>query len=74
MDDLHNKNASSGRLLARTRDAHISVYCRLFGDVVPICVCTIRKKEMNTFGWTSCNGCAIGLLQYSINGHSEPAS
>jgi hypothetical protein len=42
----------------------ITVYCRLFYDVVPVHVCVMRKKELSTFGWKTCSGCAVGLLQY----------
>ena len=73
MDDLHNNDASSGLLPSRTSGAHISVCCRLFGDIVPICVCTMRKKELNTFGWPSCNGCTIGLLNYSFDSRKKTA-
>jgi hypothetical protein len=46
------------------REPAISVYCKLFSDIVPIHVCSLRKKELNTFGWLSCNGCAVGLAHY----------
>jgi hypothetical protein len=41
----------------------ITVYCRLFSDFVPMETCARRKQELNPFGWNSCNGCVIGLLQ-----------
>lgn len=42
----------------------ITIYCRLFNDFVPLRTCSRRKKDLNIFGWQSCNGCAIGLAQY----------
>lgn len=42
---------------------NIDVYCRLFYDIVPMNVCFLRKKELDTFGWNTCSGCTVRLLQ-----------
>ncbi len=42
----------------------IKIYCKLFKDMIPTDVCELRKDALNTFRWSSCNGCAIGLAQY----------
>lgn len=49
---------------AAPKDPSIDIYCRLFADIVPLHICVLRKKELNTFGWNTCSGCAVGLLQY----------
>lgn len=74
MDNLQESDTTlPGRLLGLTGSGAINVYCRLFSDIVPMGICSLRKKELNTFGWQSCNGCAIGLLQYSLGSPNEPA-
>ncbi|MHB8844276.1 MAG: hypothetical protein ACYC7L_05945 [Nitrospirota bacterium] len=74
MDDLQESDtALPGRVPGLTGSGAINVYCRLFSDVVPMGICILRKKELNTFGWQSCSGCAIGLLQYSLGSCEEPA-
>jgi|MudIll2142460700_1097286.scaffolds.fasta_scaffold3550669_1 hypothetical protein len=47
----------------KDKERSIMVYCRLFSDFVPMHICTLRKRELNPFGWNTCNGCVIGLLQ-----------
>ena len=42
----------------------IRIYCKLFQDMIPTHVCDNRKDALNTFRWSSCNGCAIGLAHY----------
>jgi hypothetical protein len=38
------------------------VYCRLFYDIVPMKVCSLRRRELATSGWNTCSGCIVGLL------------
>ncbi len=42
----------------------IKIYCKIFQDMIPTHVCNHRKDALNTFKWSSCNGCAIGLTHY----------
>jgi hypothetical protein len=49
---------------SRSLEQSITIYCRLFNDFVSMRTCSRRKKDLNIFGWQSCNGCAIGLTQY----------
>ena len=48
-------------------EQNIMVFCRLFSDCVPMNVCTLRKRELDSFGWNSCSGCTIGLVQTWID-------
>ncbi len=46
------------------KEQGIKIYCRIFEDMIPIDVCELRKQTLNTFRWSSCSGCAIGLAHY----------
>ncbi len=47
------------------------IYCKIFEDMIPTDVCELRKKAFNTFQWSSCKGCAIGLAHYWLGNHMK---
>ncbi len=49
---------------AGRKEQDIKIYCRIFEDMIPTHVCELRKQTLNTFRWSSCSGCAIGLAHY----------
>lgn len=55
----------------KNKEKDIMVYCRLFSDFIPMQICTLRKRELNPFGWNSCSGCTIGLVQNWIGPASK---
>lgn len=59
-----NRNISSSTVPKPDIEPGTTVYCRLFYDVVPMQICTLRQKELKTFGWDTCNGCTVGLMRH----------
>ena len=42
----------------------VNIFCLVSRDIVPLQVCSLRKKELNTFAWNTCSGCTIGLMMH----------
>ena len=62
---METRNGKAARhTSAPHQGATIDVFCRLFHDIVPMNICHLRKKELDTFGWNTCSGCSVGLIQY----------
>jgi hypothetical protein len=53
------------------KEQGIKIYCRIFEDMIPTDTCELRKQTLNTFRWSSCSGCAIGLAHYWMGNYKK---